>query len=317
MEVLVIIDFTSREVDLVDVVKNICAEIGPRHNITWFNVNSLDMQACTKCLKCQPCGECVLPEDDAHKVSRKLFAADALVIGVNSSLKKLSRPFVDLLRRCINSVAFQNKKGTIRPWREGRPALILSYEKAECKTPRLTQGDDILHCPLLRILDAGGFELTGDLAECLGEYISPAIPPNIQVLEKRSETRLNAGVLVQVVQENESLFKEFCVNLSAGGLFLESEWPLPEDTPLALQFELPDSKFIDCKARVAWVNEPGSRVCQNLPPGMGIQFLDLRPENLEALRDFIKNKEIMPARQRSYGIPSSGLSPLYDDPDQE
>lgn len=317
MEVLVIIDFTPSEVDLVNVVKSVCAEIGPRHKITWFNVNNLDMQACTKCLKCHPCGECVLPEDDAHKVSRQLFAADALVIGMSSSLKKLSRPFVNLLRRCINSVAFQNEKGAIRPWREGRPVLIFSHEETDGNAPMLFHGVDISHSILLRVLVAGGFELTSDLAEFLGEYIPPAIPPNIQVFEKRSEARMSAGVLVQVIQEDKSLFKEFCVNLSAGGLFLESERPLPEDTPLILKFELPDVRSINCKARVAWVNEPQNRVCENLPPGMGVQFLDLCLEYLEALRDFIKNKVIIPTWQPSYEIPFSGLSPLYDDPNQE
>jgi uncharacterized protein (TIGR02266 family) len=169
----------------------------------------------------------------------------------------------------------------------------------------------------LRILDAGGFVLTGDLAECLGEYVPPAIPPSIQVFEKRLEARMSAGVLVQVVQENKSLFKEFCVNLSAGGLFLESERLLPEDTPLVLQFELPDSSVINSKARVAWVNEQENRVCQDLPSGMGIQFLDLRSEYLEVLRDFVKNKEIMPAWQCSYEVSSSEVSLLYDDPNQE
>jgi uncharacterized protein (TIGR02266 family) len=246
-----------------------------------------------------------------------LFAADVLVIGMNSSLKKLSQPFINLLRRCINSIAFQNEKGTIRPWREGRPALIFSYEKTESKASRLSQGADISHCLLLRILDAGGFVLTGDLAECLGEYVPPAIPPSIQVFEKRLEARMSAGVLVQVVQENKSLFKEFCVNLSAGGLFLESERLLPEDTPLVLQFELPDSSVINSKARVAWVNEQENRVCQDLPSGMGIQFLDLRSEYLEVLRDFVKNKEIMPAWQCSYEVSSSEVSLLYDDPNQE
>jgi hypothetical protein len=38
---------------------------------------------------------------------------------------------------------------------------------------------------------------------------------------------------------------------------------------------------------VAWVNHPEWVKTNNLPIGMGVQFLDLAPEGAEALRNFL------------------------------
>ena len=87
--------------------------------------------------------------------------------------------------------------------------------------------------------------------------------------EKRLEERVAARVSVQLFQENNILLREYSVNLSVGGIFLEAEKLLAEGTPLVLHFELPDSRHIHCQARVAWVNTPQSLICQDLPAGHG------------------------------------------------
>lgn len=112
--------------------------------------------------------------------------------------------------------------------------------------------------------------------------------------EKRTEDRVAARLSVQLLRNNRTILKEYSVNMSVGGIFLESEMLLPEGVPLALYFELPDSRYIHCHARVAWVNAPQRLSCEALPSGMGIQFVDLRLEDLEALREFIKKKLIFP-----------------------
>lgn len=112
--------------------------------------------------------------------------------------------------------------------------------------------------------------------------------------EKRSVDRVAARLLVQLLRNNRTILKEYSVNMSVGGIFLESKMLLPEGVPLALYFELPDSRYIHCHARVAWVNTPQRVSCESLPQGMGIQFVDLRLEDMEALRGFIKNKMIFP-----------------------
>jgi len=37
-------------------------------------------------MKCRPDGECSLPEDDAHRVGRKIKEADGLIVGTPTYL---------------------------------------------------------------------------------------------------------------------------------------------------------------------------------------------------------------------------------------
>lgn len=118
------------------------------------------------------------------------------------------------------------------------------------------------------------------------------IEGSLATYEKRAVDRVAARLSVQVLQDNRTVLREYSVNMSVGGIFLESKTLLQEGIPLALHFELPDSRYIHCHARVAWVNDPQRPSCESLPPGMGIQFVDLQLEDLEALREFVKNKLI-------------------------
>ena len=87
----------------------------------------------------------------------------------------------------------------------------------------------------------------------------------------------------------------YSVNMSTGGLFIETVTPLTVDTPLLVEFMLPvKNKFITCKARVAWVNAPGALIKPSLPPGMGIQFIDLSLENIQTIRKFLNEHDPKP-----------------------
>ena len=101
-------------------------------------------------------------------------------------------------------------------------------------------------------------------------------------IETHLEVRYGSG-------DGESSLQRFTVNMSSGGVFLETEDILPENTALVLEFTLPDQeKTVRCRGRVAWVNHPGRRVNTRLAPGMGIQFLDLKMEELSAIRQYLQ-----------------------------
>lgn len=114
------------------------------------------------------------------------------------------------------------------------------------------------------------------------------IEESLTTYENRSEDRVAARLSVQLLRNNRTILKKYSVNMSVGGIFLESEMLLPKGVPLALYFELPDSRNIHCHAKVAWVNRPQCLSCENLPPGMGVQFTDLSLEDMESLRHFVK-----------------------------
>ena len=109
------------------------------------------------------------------------------------------------------------------------------------------------------------------------------------------EPRQNIRLAIYLGPDHKKLMTNYSVNMSTGGVFIETDSIRPIDTPLVIKFKLPDDdKIITCKARVAWTNEPGNLKNYSLPTGMGIQFLDLTLENLQAIRNFIKGCDFTP-----------------------
>jgi len=81
----------------------------------------------------------------------------------------------------------------------------------------------------------------------------------------------------------------YSVNMSTGGMFIETQNILPVNTSLEIKFKLPgNDTIITCNARVAWTNEPGHLKKHSLPPGIGIEFLDLSLEIMLAIRDYLE-----------------------------
>jgi len=71
--------------------------------------------------------------------------------------------------------------------------------------------------------------------------------------------------------------------LGAGGLFVETESPQREGTPLKLRFRLPGSGIThEIEGRVAWARRPGS--ADQHASGMGIEFTD-RAASAELARE--------------------------------
>lgn len=112
---------------------------------------------------------------------------------------------------------------------------------------------------------------------------------------ERCAPRVNSRLSVHYGEGRTRRLHNFSVNISTGGLFLETDQPLPVGTPMTLEFPLPGhSQPVTCKAQVAWVNEPDAPRRLSLPSGMGMQFLDLSLENLQAIRDFVKQECLAP-----------------------
>jgi len=109
------------------------------------------------------------------------------------------------------------------------------------------------------------------------------------------EFRKNIRIAVYNGPDFKKVMKNYTVNLSTGGVFIETANIKAVDTKLVVKFNLPDSdRIISCNARVAWTNEPGQIKKFSLPPGMGIQFIDLSLDDLRAIRDFLMDCELDP-----------------------
>ncbi len=115
-------------------------------------------------------------------------------------------------------------------------------------------------------------------------------------LDVRSGTRIKAQMRVYYGPVPQKMLSEFSVDLSAGGLYVKTDSPLPVDENLTLRFTLPDQKgMVSCKARVAWVNPKENPRKPGLPPGMGIQFVELSLEDMKSIRRFLEHNELEPS----------------------
>jgi uncharacterized protein (TIGR02266 family) len=117
----------------------------------------------------------------------------------------------------------------------------------------------------------------------------------LQVVD-RAAPRVEARFSIRYGIFQQNLLSNYAVNLSTGGIFIETDTILPPHTSLGLEFVLPEPKReIVCQGRVAWVNHPDKIINPALPAGMGLQFLDLQGDDLDAIRDYIKTRALHPS----------------------
>ncbi len=89
----------------------------------------------------------------------------------------------------------------------------------------------------------------------------------------RFPTQLSVYFRVNGQQEQKAL-----TNLGEGGCFIASEDPLPAGTEFILDIALPrNAERLTLQGKVVWTNT------RSRSPGMGIQFIHLKPEQKAAL----------------------------------
>jgi uncharacterized protein (TIGR02266 family) len=123
------------------------------------------------------------------------------------------------------------------------------------------------------------------------------VPLSIKLdpLDTRGNPRYLTRIAIFYGPYQKKILTDYSVNISTGGVFIESSMILPEDTELTVKFNLPDSDaIIIANARVAWINDPLLLKKASLPPGMGLQFIDLSLEDMHTIRMFLDNGEFMP-----------------------
>lgn len=114
-------------------------------------------------------------------------------------------------------------------------------------------------------------------------------------IDRESDPRFLARIAIFNGPFQRELITDYTVNVSTGGVFIETVKILPVDTHLQIKFKLPTmERVISCAARVAWTNDSDAPKKPALPPGMGIQFLDLSHDDMHAIRIFIDRGELVP-----------------------
>ena len=110
------------------------------------------------------------------------------------------------------------------------------------------------------------------------------MPP---VWERRTSQRLPVQLHVVETHEDSTYFQR-TANLSTGGLYLEGTMPHPPGTRVRLRFSLPDAEeMIEVTGEIM----PAGKDAEL---GMGVRFLDLRPQDRERIDRFIEGAVGLP-----------------------
>lgn len=117
-----------------------------------------------------------------------------------------------------------------------------------------------------------------------------SLPPDGH--ERRSFDRIPVDWSVDF-QAGETFLYSYITNISAMGIFVYSEKPLPIGSPLTLKFAPPGEPSLELQGEVAWVN-PFRAGGENLNPGMGIRFVELSPETRERLVELVRTIAYLP-----------------------
>ncbi len=102
-------------------------------------------------------------------------------------------------------------------------------------------------------------------------------------IDRRKYTRISV-MIADIIGESkgQTLKFEKTRNISRGGLFIQTEHPLPLGQTFTLDFFLSEIKtHVRCRAEVMWSRPPSPS--ETRESGMGIRFLDLD----EAIRNKI------------------------------
>ena len=82
---------------------------------------------------------------------------------------------------------------------------------------------------------------------------------------------------------NPSSTPGLSMDLSSGGLFVATYQIKPVGSPVAVSLVLPDGHALWAKGVVRWVRQPEG---EDTVPGMGVEFTDIEPQDLEAIKRF-------------------------------
>lgn len=106
--------------------------------------------------------------------------------------------------------------------------------------------------------------------------------------EKRREERIPVELKVGY-RTVGSFITDYIINISKGGIFINTSKPLPVGTRIRILFSIPDIPLpFDLIGIVRWIN-PVGHSSHNLA-GMGIEFLDVEANVKKRIEKFISQQ---------------------------
>lgn len=131
MKILVLNGSHRKNGTVASLLKSVTEPLSAEHEIEWIDVCELNMKYCTTCMVCREKETCVLPDDDAHIVGKKIQGADALVIGTPTHWGNMCAPLKLLFDRNVPVFMGESPKGMPQPRQKGKRAVVVTA----CTTP--------------------------------------------------------------------------------------------------------------------------------------------------------------------------------------
>lgn len=162
------------------------------HEIVWIDACKLNMKCCTACMACREKGACILPEDDAHIVGKKIQEADALVIGTPTHWGNMSAPLKLLFDRNVPVFMGESPMGMPVPQQKGKRVLIVTA----CTTPWpfnfiLPESRGAIRA-VREVMHYGGYKTVGTITKP-GTKKSKGISPSLTAKAERLGAKLVLG----------------------------------------------------------------------------------------------------------------------------
>jgi len=109
--------------------------------------------------------------------------------------------------------------------------------------------------------------------------------------EVRSEPRISLAFRVRYNTPEGPRFESRAGGIGGGGLFIESQAPLPVGTKLAMEFSLPEkpTEWLPAKGTVAWVCPKADQY--TFSPGMGVRFTEITQEVRDRILELVKTTQ--------------------------
>ena len=214
-----------------------------------------------------------------------------------------------LQREDIELIVARDGREALETIRRERPDLILlDLYMPQMDGPevcRAVKADASLRATPVLMVTSGGHvdeRLSCQQSGCDGILTKPinrhtflaAVRGHLHIIEREAH-RVPARMLVRYGTAGGQILTDYSVNLSTGGVFIETSHSFALGEALIVSFVLPERvDGLRCQARVAWVNQLEQALKPLLPAGIGVQFLDLSGSERGEILAFVKKKLLSP-----------------------
>jgi len=165
MKILVLNGSPRPNGTVASLLKSVTESLPAEHHVEWIDACKLNMKYCTACMVCREKEKCILPEDDAHIVGKKIQDADALVIGTPTHWGNMCAPLKLLFDRNVPVFMGESSGGMPVPRQKGKRAVVVTA----CTTPWpfnfiLSESRGALRA-VKEVLHYGGYRTAGTITK--------------------------------------------------------------------------------------------------------------------------------------------------------